>query len=110
MPCTAVIHRHVPGTPQAALEQGVLLGVKPIVIARQYRINRPGGNVDPPLTQLLVQQRLGHLTVVVLIQDVAAQRHAKVMPGKLGGQFCAQASPLRSNPAFQAVAGVVALI
>jgi hypothetical protein len=54
------------------------------------RIDGAGGDLDAPLPQLFVQQRLGDLTMMMLIQQIAAQRHAKVMVSQMRRQIAGQ--------------------
>jgi hypothetical protein len=67
-----IVHRDVATDFQAGHQQLVLLGEKLPVGAAEQRIDVSHRDVDAPLAQLLVEQRLGDVAVMVLVERVAA--------------------------------------
>ncbi len=83
MPGARVIDRHIGGRRQPGLKQRVFLRMKGVLVRAQSRIDGAGGDINAPLAQLLVQQRLRDLAMMVLVEQVAAQRRTKVMIGQM---------------------------
>ena len=73
-----IVHRDVATDLQAGHQQLVLLLEKPRVGAAEQRIDLPHRDVDAPLAQLLVEQRLCDVAVVVLVKHVAAKPRPEV--------------------------------
>ena len=64
-----------------------------------------GGDVDAQLVQLFQEQRLGHVLVVVLVEDETDQVGSEVAAGQdIGGEWGHQALAVGGQPAFAAVA------
>ena len=64
-----------------------------------------GGNVDAQLVQLLQEQRLGHVLMVILVEDETDQVGTVVAAGQdIGGEWGHHALPIGSQPAFAAIA------
>jgi hypothetical protein len=73
-----VIHADVAAERKPGDQHLVLFRQKRVVGTAEQGVDLPGGDVDAPLAQLLVQQWLGDMAVVMLIEQVAAQFRAEV--------------------------------
>ncbi len=107
MACPGIIHRDRAADRQPAHQQLVLLGEELRVVATQERIDLAHGDSDAPLGQLLMQQGLGDLAVVVLIEHVAAQLRPEVPAVKARRQLAHAPLPVRGLPHLEAIANVV---
>jgi len=92
---------------EASGEQRRLLGVKALGLLEQQRVELTRGDLDTPFVQPLAQQRLSHLAVVMLIEDVAHQRGTEMATLERGGQPSDQGLTLERLPAGQAIANGV---
>ena len=77
-----VVHVHVARHFQPSAQDLVLLGVKTIVPFGDDAVDLSCRDVDPQLPQLLQNQRLGHVCVMVLIEDKADQGEVEVAAAK----------------------------
>ena len=73
-----IVHGNVAADCKPGDQYLVFFRQKRVVGTAEQRVDLPGGDVDAPLAQLLVQQRLGDMAVVMLIEHVAAQLGAEV--------------------------------
>ena len=95
MPSARVIDRHVTGGGQSGVEQTIFLRTKGILVGAEQRIDGSAGDIDAPFSQ----QRLGDLAMMVLIQQIATQRRAKVVIRQMRRQLADQIIALRCQPA-----------
>ena len=106
---TGVVDRDAAANLQAGHQQLVLLGEKPVVVAAEQRVDLTDRDVDVPLAQLLVQQRLGDVAVMVLVEHVATKLRAEVPAVEARRQLAEQQCSVRCLPDLPAIAGVVGL-
>jgi len=102
-----IVHRDVATDRQAGHQQLVLLREKSRVGAAEQRVDLSHRDVDAPLAQLFVQQRLGDVAVVVLVERVAAKLRPEVSAVEVRRQLTKQALAVQRLPDFQAVTCVV---
>jgi hypothetical protein len=107
MPGAGIIHADPATDLQCGGEQPVLLGEERAGVTAEQGVDLLRGDVDAPLAQLLVQQRPGDLTVMVLVEYVAAQLGTEVTAAQIARQRPDQPLPVRGLPDFQAIPGVV---
>ncbi len=107
MPGTGIIHADPATDRQGGGEQLVLLGQERAGVTGEQGVDLSHGDVDAPLAQLFVQQRLGDLTVMVLVEHVAAQIGTEVTAIQIARQRPDESLPVRGLPHFQAIPGVV---
>ena len=106
VPRPGIIHLHVGRDRQGRRQQLGLLLVEGLGLLGEDAAELAGGDVDAQLVQLLQEQRLGHVLVVILVQDEADQVRPEVAAGQdVGGQGGDQGSAVGGLPAFAAVAG-----
>ena len=104
---TRVIHGDGATDLQCAHQDGVFFFMEQRFIGTEQGVDLACRYVYAPLPQLLQQQRLCHMAVVVLVQDVAAQLGVKVMALYRGGQLSCEIDALTGAPGLQSVTGVV---
>ena len=82
-----IVHREVATDLQAGHQQLVLLLEKTRIGAAEQRVDLSHRDVDAPLAQLFVQQRLGDVAVVVLVERVAAKLRPEVSAAEVRRQL-----------------------
>ena len=102
-----IVHRDVATDLQAGHQQLVLLLEKTPDAAAEQRVDLSHRDVDAPRAQLFVQQRLGDVAVVVLVERVAAKLRPEVSAVEVRRQLTKQALAVRRLPDLQAVTCVV---
>jgi len=102
-----IVHRDVATDRQAGHQQLLLLREKSRVGAAEQRVDLSHRDVDAPRAQLFVQQRLGDVAVVVLVERVAAKLRPEVSAVEVRRQLTKQTLPVRRLPDLQAVTCVV---
>ena len=71
----------------------------------RIRLISPDRDVNAHLLQLFQQQRLGHVLVVVLVEDVTDQIRSEMAAGQnIGGERSHHVVPIGGQPVFAAVA------
>ena len=105
VPRPGVVHLNVGRDRQGRRQEFGLLLVKGVLSLGQDAAEFAGRDVDAQLVQLFQQQRLGHVLVVVLVEDETDQVRSEVAAGQnIGGEGGHQALPIGGQPAFAAVA------
>ena len=104
VPRPGVVHLDVGRDRQGRRQEFGLLLVKDILPLGEDAIEFASGDVDAQLEQLLQEQRLGHVLMVVLVEDETDQLGSVVATGDdIGGEGCHQASTVGGQPVFTAV-------
>jgi len=78
-------------------------------VAAEQRIDLALGDIDAPFCQLLMQQGLGDVAVMVLVQHIAAQFGAIVSALEVRRQLPTQPLPIRGLPDLHPIADVLGL-
>ena len=107
MPGAGIIGLDIRGGGQPRrLERGFFL-MESLMAFGQQVIELTGGDLKAPVVELGQQQRLGHVSLVVLIQYVADQRRAiMAVPGRRWDRR-RHIIPVGKPPLFQQITGVV---
>jgi hypothetical protein len=82
VPCSSVVHLNIGGDRQTRRQEFGFLLVKDIFSLGQDATEFAGRDINAQLLQLFQQQGLGHMLVVVLVQDVSDQLRAEVAAGQ----------------------------
>ncbi|MGI6419467.1 MAG: hypothetical protein ACOX1P_27830 [Thermoguttaceae bacterium] len=108
VPRPGIVGLEVVADPSRRGQEAILLLMKRLVSFRQQPVDLARRNIDPKVQQLLADQRLGDQVLVVLIEDVAPQRRAK-MPLDIRGQRGRSARAVGQQVAKTPIADVVRL-
>ncbi len=105
VPRPGVVHLNIVRDCQGRRREFGLLLVEGVLPLGEDEAELAGGDVDTQLAQLLQEQRLGHVLVVVLVEEETDQVGSEVVAGHhIGGERGHQASAIRGQPVFAAVA------
>jgi len=103
MPRPGIVHIDIPGDLQTDPENLVLFLVIPLLALGDHAMQLARGNPHSPFTELLENERLGHLRVVVLVEHEAAQGRAEVRCVALKVHLSGEQLAIGSQPLLLAV-------
>jgi hypothetical protein len=105
VPRPGVVHLDVGRDRQGRRQEFGLLLVEGVLPLGEDAAELAGGDVDAQLAQLLQEQRLGHVLMVVLVEDETDQVGSEVAAGQdVGGERSHHTLPTGGQPAFAAIA------
>lgn len=107
MTSPGVIHRDEVADRQSSHQQLIFLSQESRLTRTQQRIDLATRNIDTPFAELFAQQRLSHLAVVMLVENVAAQYRTEVLTAQRRRQLPDHALTLGRAPVFQTITSVV---